>query len=124
MDVKRETTKGYTWGTLIIEGTSEWPSLKISFQNEYIITQNLSTKEILATVPDMICTADVDSGEPITAEELKYGLRIAVFVIPVPTVMNQKQALEYVRPERFGYEGVKYNKLCEYKEMPPFPPLL
>jgi len=124
LDVKRETTKGYTWGTLIIEGTSEWPSLKISFQNEYIITQNLSTKEILATVPDMICTADVDSGEPITAEELKYGLRIAVFVIPVPTVMNQKQALEYVRPERFGYEGVKYNKLCEYKEMPPFPPLL
>ena len=38
---------------------------------------------MVASVPDLICVLDTETGEPVTTEMLRYGLRVTVLGAPV-----------------------------------------
>ena len=56
------------------------------------------------TTPDLICIMDVDSGYPVTTEDLQYGLRVAVVGIAADQKMKTPAALEVVGPKGFGFK--------------------
>ena len=63
----------------------------------------VSVLQMLACVPDLICLVELESGEAVTTDELRYGLRVALLVLPVPPLMSTAKALQVVGPQAFGY---------------------
>lgn len=104
MDVDRRTAGGFARGTATLEaiGPRAGSRLTVDFQNENLIAW--LGDEMLAVVPDLITLVDSDSGEPITTEILRYGLRADVLVMPPAAQLTTPEALEVVGPRAFGYD--------------------
>ena len=62
-------------------------------------------------VPDLIILLDLESGEPITTEVLRYGMRVAVMGFACHPLMRTEKALHVVGPQAFGYPDVEYQPL-------------
>ncbi|MFG2001602.1 hypothetical protein ACGFNU_20870 [Spirillospora sp. NPDC048911] len=60
--------------------------------------------EIVATTPDLICVLGTDSGEPVTTEGLRYGLRVTVLGVPCDPRWLTPGGLELAGPRYFGYD--------------------
>jgi DUF917 family protein len=104
VDVNRRLARGFAIGRCLIEGfgTDSGSQLTIDLQNENLIA--LKDGVPVATVPDLICMVDVESGQPITTEVLRYGLRVAVLGIPCHPLLRTPQALAVIGPRAFGYD--------------------
>ena len=74
----------------------------MSFQNEHLAVR--IDGEFIVTVPDLIVLLDVDTGEPITTEGMRYGYRVAVIAIPCDDKWRTEKGLELVGPRFFGYD--------------------
>jgi DUF917 family protein len=102
-DVSRRTVRGFARGRLKIAGFGEsrdqW---EIVFQNEHLIAWH--NGEVICTVPDLISILNLDDGEPIGTEMLRYGLRVAVIGMPAPRELKTPTALQFVGPAAFGYD--------------------
>jgi len=116
VDVQRLTARGFARGELVCEGLGadrgEW--LHIAFQNENLIAWRggqASRDQVVACVPDLICLLETDTGEPITTEQLRYGLRVTVLAIPCTDQFRTEAALKIVGPSAFGYHDVIYHPL-------------
>ena len=68
-------------------------------------------QETLAVVPDIISIMDAETAEPIPTEEVRYGQRVAVVILPAPPPMTTPRALQVVGPVPFGYPEVQYTPL-------------
>lgn len=82
-------------------------NVEIEFQNENLVAKAISPSgraQTLASVPDLISIIDSETGEPITTDTLKYGLRVAVITIPCSPLLKEPKALEFVGPRAFGYK--------------------
>jgi DUF917 family protein len=110
VDVERRTEGGFAVGQVEFEGidTDEDSSMTIEFQNENLIAR--LDGEIVATVPDLITVLELETGKPITTENLRYGYRVIVLGIPTPEIMRTDAALEVWGPRSFGYD-VDYREL-------------
>lgn len=108
IDVQRRLVAGFARGEVGIEGTDDdrGRALRIEFQNENLIAQLRENGEtrVLATVPDLICIVDGVSGEPVTTEVIRYGLRVSVIGIPAPPLLTTPESLAVMGPRAFGYE--------------------
>ena len=64
--------------------------MSIKFQNEnliaFLILSN-GDEHLVGCVPDLICVVDSDRFEPLLTEDLKYGLRVTVILIPSVPLM-------------------------------------
>ena len=49
---------------------------------------------VLATVPDLITMVVLETGEPISSDELRFGLRVAVVALPASPLLTTPQALK------------------------------
>nr|KAG5688621.1 hypothetical protein BaRGS_033437 [Batillaria attramentaria] len=139
-DVTRETSGAFNRGRVDVEGVAyksqgsegagpsdqELLKLVLDFQNENLVVRRLDQKgvsvETLAVVPDIITIVDAETAEPIPTEEVRYGQRVAVVVLPVPPPMATPRALEVVGPVPFGYPEVRYVPLGGYREPEPLAP--
>ena len=74
----------------------------MSFQNEHLAAR--IDGEFKVTVPDLLAVLDVDTGEPITTESLRYGFRVAIIAIPCAEKWRTPKGLEIVGPGYFGYD--------------------
>lgn len=103
-DVMRRTTGGFVRGQAHIEGIDDyWGSkMELHFQNENLIAKR--DDQIIATVPDLICTVDAETAIPITTEGLRYGQRVVVVGIPCNDKWRTPKGIETVGPRYFGYE--------------------
>ncbi len=103
-DIERRLVGGFARGAVIIDGLDDHTSerMRIEFQNEYLVAFRDDTP--VAIVPDLICIVDLESGEPITTEVLRYGLRIAVLGMPAPLKLKTPEALAVIGPRAFGYD--------------------
>ena len=124
--MSRVTEGAFNKGRLTIEGSSRFSgvNLEIEFQNENYVafTSNPDgSKNILATVPDLISLVEEDTGEPVTTEEVRYGLRVAAIFMPCFPLWTKPQGLATSGPAAFGYQDVTYVSVNAYKEYPPFP---
>jgi uncharacterized protein len=113
IDVQRRTTGGFARGELTAEGLDdylgEW--LHIAFQNENLVAwrgRRDSRDEVVACVPDLICMLETETGEPITTEQLRYGIRVTILGIPCTDKFRTVEALKVVGPTAFGYDDVTY----------------
>ena len=103
-DVNRRIVKGFARGTLDMASFSNSDKLYIEFQNEFLIAY--LNDEVVATVPDLICIVDLESGEPISTELLRYGMRVAVLAVPAPSGLKTESGLQTVGPKAFGYDVI------------------
>jgi hypothetical protein len=103
-DIRRHTTGGFARGEAIIEGLDEFSgrTLRVSFQNEFLVAQ--TDDSVLATTPDLITMLDIETGEAVTTEELRYGFRVAVIGIPCDPRFRTEIGLSVVGPRYFGYD--------------------
>lgn len=102
VDVARRTARGFVLGSARIALDAGGAQLELSFQNEYLVA--LQEGRVRAIVPDLICTLDAETAEPITTERLRYGQRVKVFAIATPPVMRSPEALAVFGPAAFGLE--------------------
>lgn len=118
VDVERRSTDGFVRGKTIIEGLEQYVGKKllVEFQNENLIAK--INDEPIATVPDLITFLDLETGEPITTEGLKYGFRVSCIAIPTPEIMRSEKAIEVWGPRCFGYDldYIPVERLYERKE--------
>jgi DUF917 family protein len=94
---------GYDIGEATIVDFEDAESiLKISIKNEYLLAT--AGEQVLASVPDLIVIGDFETSQPINAERLRYGQRVAVFAIGCPAFFRKESALEVVSPRCFGFD--------------------
>lgn len=111
IDLDRRIERGYNFGTIKISGFDAFKgcSLRIDFQNENLVaylTREDGTSGYIASVPDLICIVDNERFQPLLCEDLKYGLRVAILVVPSVPLMITERALNVVGPHKFGYPDV------------------
>lgn len=94
--------------------------LKIPFKNENIYAKHISNEGVekyVATVPDLICVLDTQSGKALGVPEFRYGVMVTVLGIACsPRWSDTERALEIGGPGAFGYKDIKYVPLGKYVE--------
>ena len=102
-DVERRLERGFTRGQVRVSGLGDFQgeSVKIDLQNENLVVWK--GDEVVASVPDLIILLDLESGEPITTEVLRFGFRVAVLGVPAHPKLKTERALQVVGPAAFGY---------------------
>jgi hypothetical protein len=103
-DVDRQIKGGWNLGDARMEGVDEFrgQKLQLDFQNEHLAVR--VDGAFKATVPDLIAVLDVDTGQPITTEGLRYGTRVAVIAFPCAPQWREPAALKLAHPGHFGYD--------------------
>ena len=103
-DVDRRIEGGWNRGDARMAGIDayEGRELQLDFQNEHLAAR--VDGEFAATVPDLIAVLDSETGEPITTEALRYGMRVAVIAFPCAPQWREPAALALAHPRYFGYD--------------------
>jgi len=102
VDLQRNIIEGMLKGSLVVEGSGSYIGeyLSVFFHNEYLwIKKNDAT---LATVPDLICVLDEETGYPLSVEELENHVKVWVIAIPGPFLLQTAKMLDVVGPMQFG----------------------
>lgn len=104
VDVQRTTNAGFVRGRLVLEGLDDDAGrpAEVAFQNENLIVR--SGDDVLAAVPDLISLVELETGQPLTTEGMRFGLRVHVLGIPSSPVWWRPEALRLVEPRAFGYD--------------------
>ncbi|WP_435064137.1 DUF917 domain-containing protein [Halobaculum sp. EA56] len=102
-DVYRRNEAGFANGEVTLAELDGTEDITIEFQNEFLVARN-DEGDVLASVPDLICLVDKDTGLPITTDALRYGQRVTVLGVPAPALLRTDDALDVIGPEAFGYD--------------------
>ena len=104
IDVERRFRAGHDWGKVLLEGVDDDKGriAEIAFKNEYLILS--IGDEVALTVPDLITLVETETGNPVTTEILRPGLRVTVVGLPCSPLMKTAKALKAVGPKAFGYD--------------------
>ena len=107
-DVRRELKGGFVAGEARIEGfdNHEGDIASIIIQNENLVFSRNGRTEVI--VPDLIVILDIDTGEAITTELLRYGQRVSVLALPCHPLLRTPEALAVVGPAGFGLGHLNY----------------
>jgi DUF917 family protein len=111
VDLKRHLLGGFAVGEIQLEGIDEHAGSRASvrFQNEFLTFERGGSVELC--VPDLIVILDVDSGQAISTDLLRYGQRVAIVALPCHELLRSPEALAVVGPGAFGIEGVEYRPM-------------
>lgn len=103
-DIDRRTVGGFARGTARFEGVEEWKGhdFRLDFQNEFLMAER--DGEILVTTPDLITLLEAELGLPVTAESLRYGLRLKALAMPSNPQWLTPAGIALVGPRYFGYD--------------------
>lgn len=103
LDVTHEIRDGWHWGKVTLGPIAGGPDrFTIDIQNEYTVAR-LNGRTV-AIVPDLISVLDRESGEPLTGEMLRYGLRVKVLGYSAHAMLKRPESLEVMGPRRFGID--------------------
>lgn len=107
-DIRRELRGGFARGHAHIAGSGDWQGStgRIAIQNENLVLWVDDDPVIM--VPDLIMNLDLETGEPLTTEVLRFGQRVAVIGLPVHPLLKTPEALKIVGPAAFGYPELTY----------------
>ena len=98
--VSYKTGQGFTIGQIVLSGAGS--RLKVSVKNENMACW--LDDVVLATVPDLICLFDKQTGLPIANPDVMKGQEIAVVILPAPDAFRSEKGLSIFGP---AYAGVK-----------------
>jgi DUF917 family protein len=102
-DIDRRTVGGFARGSARFDGLEEWRghTFKLDFQNEFLMAER--DGEIICTTPDLITLLEAESGNPVTADALRYGLRLVALAFPCNPQWQTQEGIALVGPRYFGY---------------------
>lgn len=135
--VDRRVVKGHVYGEVVIaaieseeteegDGGQQWGkerfsgTVKVPFKNENILATHVDAatgkETLLASVPDLICVLDTNSGEAIGTPEYRYGLLCTVIGITASERWTSTaRGIEIGGPKAFGMDDVEYRPLGTFK---------
>jgi DUF917 family protein/N-methylhydantoinase A/oxoprolinase/acetone carboxylase beta subunit len=128
--VDRTLSKGHSVGVLrIVADTSQARAagpdeetvgeLRIPFINENILAEHVAsdgTTKVIATVPDLICLIDRDTGRAVGVPEYRYGCHVVVLGIACsPRWTETPRGLDVGGPKGYGYD-LEYTPLGKYSQ--------
>lgn len=99
VDLDRLTTRGWVFGTCVIDALDGAGQVTIEFQNEHLVARR--DGQLLAIVPDLIAVVDRETARPIPTEGLRYGQRVAVIACSAPPILRTPEALAHMGPANF-----------------------
>lgn len=104
IDVSRRTEGGFARGVAVLDGldSDRGERATVRFQNENLVLHR--GDEVVATVPDLICLLEAETGAPLTTETLRYGHRVRVVVAPSDPRWHSPAGHALVGPRYFGYD--------------------
>ena len=99
-----ETKDGFTLGQVCLSGTTTYKDqeLVIDVKNENMLAR--LNANIFATIPDLICCIDSESGEPITNPNYSDGMAVTVIILPAPKEFTTTKGLSVFGPAYIGLE--------------------
>lgn len=101
VDVSHETRDGWHWGKAKMRPLDNGPQeFEVEIQNEYIIARIDGKPAVV--VPELITILDRETAEPLTAEMLRYGLRVKVIGYSSAPIMRRPECLAVWGPKAFG----------------------
>ncbi|WP_424929435.1 DUF917 domain-containing protein [Amaricoccus tamworthensis] len=105
-DVDRRTEGGFARGQATFEGLDSYQgqTFTLKFQNEFLMAET-GDGTPRAMTPDLICLLDLETGEPITTEQMAYGYRVIIFGLPCDPKWRSDHGLKLVGPGYFGYDA-------------------
>ena len=111
-DVRRELKGGFAIGEARLTGSGAHAGAeaRIAIQNENLVLWVDGVAVVM--VPDLIMNLEMDTGEPITTETLRYGQHPAVIGIPAHDLLKTPRALAVVGPQAFGYPELNFAPLA------------
>jgi DUF917 family protein len=79
-DVITDTKDGFDFGQTVLQGTENFSEHEFSifYKNENLWIEN-DLKEVLLTVPDMVCMINADTGLPITNADIFPGMNLEIY---------------------------------------------
>lgn len=103
-DIDRRTIGGFARGSAHFTGLEEYhgQTFKLDFQNEFLIAER--NGELIITTPELITVVEADSGNPVTTDALRYGLRLVALAIPCDPQWKTPAGIELAGPRYFGYD--------------------
>jgi DUF917 family protein len=101
-DVDRRTIGGFARGEARFEGLDDCRGRVLSIQNEFLIAA--VDGQTVVTTPDMITLLEADTGAPVTADALRYGIRVVAIAWPCNAQWRTPAGLALVGPRYFGYD--------------------
>lgn len=104
VDVQRRIEHGWTLGEAVLEGMDADVGARmiVRFQNENLVA--IRDGDIVASVPDLITIMDVESGEAITTEHLRYGFRVVILGIRCDPKWRTPAGIDLAGPRHFSYD--------------------
>lgn len=99
-----ETRDGFTFGNVGISGSGDFDgdTYRIWLKNENMIGK--LNDEVHATIPDLICLIDTETGEPVTNPNYYRSQAVAVVVLPAPEPFTSSKGLEAFGPAYIGLD--------------------
>ncbi|TCQ08777.1 hypothetical protein C8J34_103165 [Rhizobium sp. PP-F2F-G36] len=103
-DIDRRTIGGFARGTARFDGVEDWKgqTFRLDFQNEFLMAER--NGDIVCTTPDLITLLEAESGNPVTADSLRYGLRLVALAFPCNPQWKTDAGIALVGPRYFGYD--------------------
>ena len=100
-DVLRRTIGGFARGEAQIEGLDgdRGHKMRIAFQNEFLIAER--DGQTLVTTPDMITLLEAETGAPVTADAVRYGIRVVALAYPCSDQWRTPRRTGFGRPALF-----------------------
>lgn len=101
---------GYYMGYHHMDGEAEYEGkhLKMYFKNETHIVW--IDDEYKVSSPDLICTIEPDTLQPLRTDDIEVGTRIAVYQKACNPILKDESIKKYIEPKYFGFD-------IEYKEI-------
>lgn len=96
------TEDGFTLGSITIEGRDAYlgQTYRINLKNENLV--GWLNDEVHATIPDLICLIDTQTGLPISNPDYCNGMRVAIVILPAPAEFTTERGLAAFGPTYVG----------------------
>lgn len=107
-DVERTIAAGFVRGSVELSGFDRYAGdrANVLIQNENLVFSRNGAVEVV--VPDLVVILDIDTGNAITTEMLRFGQRVAVLALPCHPLLRTEVALSVVGPQAFGFSEITY----------------
>ncbi len=103
--VHYETKDGFTIGTIEISGSDDFDrkTMRVSVKNENLVCW--INDAVFATIPDLICLFDLDTGAPIANPDCYKGQNICIVILPAPAPFLTAEGLASFGPRYAGIDA-------------------
>lgn len=99
-----EVVEGFTIGSIEINGTGEFQDQKLSIS---VKNENMACwldGEVFATIPDLICLFDDQTGAQISNPDCVLNQAVTVLLLPAPEVFRTPKGLSIFGPKYAGID--------------------